>query len=211
MAARRRMIRHLLTSSVVLTSLAVLMATDACSPSSTSVQQNHNIATNATRPKTARLSGQPLYAVAAGLGNDSLQERRAAARKLAENKYMASWVVLLLVQSQMPPAGDEAAQYRQAARRPFELAVVAAVIDSLPEEVDRSVLLALTYLLQEEGEGEWSETRGLILQTIYECRSQPIRTLARARLKDILGVDHEYDAAAWRTAIMKMKVKARGN
>ena len=117
---------------------------------------------------------------------------------------MTPWVVMLILSSQTSPVGDEDEQYRQVMRHPFELAVVAAVVDELPEEIDDSILLALTSLLHEEERGEWSEETGWgPLRTISDHRSQPIRTLARARLKDAFGVDHEWDVTAWQREIIE--------
>lgn len=88
----------------------------------------------------------------------------------------------------------------------FDLGMVAVVLGDLPKDVTPSVLWALTYLLNEQGKGRWSEDTGaLFLKRHSEHSSPPIRQLARKFLKGRLGVDHEWDASAWRAAITKRK------
>lgn len=194
MATQRRLTRRTLIGGVILAGVALLAI--GWGPVVRALD-------GWTHAKPAWEAGERLFIVASGLEGDSVQKRRAAARKLAENGDMAPWVVTLLLSSQVPPGDDEGEQYVHATRRhPFDLAVVAAVIGSLPEDIDRSVLVALTYLLEEEGVGVWGAKLGLIFQRHVDGESPPIRELARARLKAALGVDHEWDATAWRRNLL---------
>ena len=148
-----------------------------------------------------RQSAEELYPRASGLGHEGLEARMKAARMLAKQQGAESWIVLLLLSSQTAPKGDEIEQERQKVLHPFELAVVAEAVKSLPKQTGPPVLWALTFLLNEEGRGRWSEKS--ILQRKSEHKSRPIRELARQHLKDRLGIDHGWDASAWRTSIVE--------
>ena len=146
-------------------------------------------------------AARDLYAIASGLRHKNGPARARAARMLARHSEGGPWLVLLLLSSQTPPIGDEEEQLRQKDLHPSELGKVAVALDALPKDVDPAVLWAVTYLLNEKGEGIWAEKSGVILIRKSSHRSRPIRELARAVLKGRLGVDHGWDASAWRTVI----------
>ncbi len=139
--------------------------------------------------------------MASRLSHRDLQDRVRAGRTLAKHPGAEPWLVLLFLSSQTVPTGDELEQARQRGLQPFELAVVAVTVEALPQDVPSSVLLSLTFLLNEQGHGIWAEKSGVILVRKSSHSSRPIRELARACLKDRLGVDHGWDGSAWRAAI----------
>jgi len=147
---------------------------------------------------------EELYLVASGLRPHMSPDRVRAARALARDPEAEPWLVLLFLSSQTAPTGDEDEEQRQRARHESDLGVVAVAVNALPKEVPPSVQLALTFLLTEQGQGRWSETSGTILLRMSDYSSRPIRELARAYLKDSLGVDCEWDTSAWREAITKI-------
>lgn len=150
-------------------------------------------------------SAEQLYLSAMPLGGHKLSARVRAVRALAKHPDSEPWLVLLFISSQTKPTGDDAERERQAALHCFELGIVAVAIDALPKHVDGPVLWSLTFLLREKERGRWSEEIGLVLTRKSSHVSRPIREIARACLKDRLGVDHEWDVSAWRTAITKRK------
>lgn len=151
------------------------------------------------------VSAQRLYADATGLQHQKLPDRVDAAKKLVQHPDGGPWVALLLVSSQKVPTGDEVEQERQAALRVFDLGVVAATLKAMPKHVDTEVLWALTYLLNETERGKWSEETDFILRRKSDHVSPPIREVARTCLKDRVGSDHNWDASAWRTAILRLE------
>lgn len=156
--------------------------------------------------KSGRVSAEELYATAAGMRHVTGPVRAKAAEMLAVHPEAEPWLVLLFLSSQTPKAGDEEEQARQRGRHEFDLGIVAVALQHLPKDVSPSVLWALTYLLNEQGRGIWSEEAGLlVLKRKSSHSSPPIRQLARERLKDRLSVDHKWDRSEWQMAIMKKK------
>jgi hypothetical protein len=153
-------------------------------------------------------SPEHLYAVATGLKHDDMPARANAAEKLAEHPEGAPWISLLLVASQRAATGDADERARQELLHTFELGIVTVVLRHLPENVDASVLWAMTYLLDDEECGEWSTKTGTIVKKLSEHSGPPVRELARECLKDRLGVDHKWGAAAWREAIINREAGA---
>lgn len=151
-------------------------------------------------------SAENLYVTAIGLRHEKIAARRDAAKMLAKHPDGDPWIVLLFLSSQTAKPGDEYEQRRQKALHPFELGVVAAALDALPEDVGAPVLWAITFLLNDEERGQWCEERGFILTKKVLCGSRPIRELARNCLKVRIGVDHGWNASAWRVAITKRKM-----
>lgn len=149
-----------------------------------------------------RDTAQELYATTTGLRHKKLPARIEAARRLATHPGGGPWIALLLVSSQNATTGNEIEQERQADRREFDLGVVAVVLKALPQAVDAAVLWAMTYLLDEERRGRWSEEAGLIIKRKSDHTSAPIRELARGCLRDRVRGDHGWDASAWRVAIL---------
>ncbi len=148
-----------------------------------------------------------LYAKAAGHVKVPLKTRMAAARRLVRSEQAEPWTALLILSSQLRPTGTQMEQRRKKGRlRNFELAVTVAAIYALPARTKSSTLFALTELLVETNKGVWSEKKGILVKRISEHRSPPIRELARDHLKARLGVDHGWDADAWRKAILEMTV-----
>lgn len=149
-----------------------------------------------------RSTAEDLYATVSGMGGETLDTRREAARTLARSVEAEPWLVLLFLSSQAAPTGDEDEQYRQKVRRPFELSVIFAAIEALPEDVSPAVLWALTFLLDEKEEAIWSEDIRVIVTVGYSsCMSNPIREEVRACLTKRMGVDHGFDSSKWRRAI----------
>ena len=155
--------------------------------------------------KPVGTSAQRLYADATGLGHQKLPDRVDAAKRLVAHPDGGPWVALLLVSSQNVPTGDKMEQERQAALRTFDLGVVAVALKAMPKHIDTEVLWALTYLLNETERGKWSEETGIILRRKSDHSSPPIRELARTCLKDRDRSHHEWDATAWRTAILRLE------
>ena len=156
--------------------------------------------------KSRDVSAKELYAIAAGVRHVKIPARAKAAKMLALHPEAEPWLVLLFVSSQVAKAGDEHEQKRQKEWHKFDLGIVAVALKHLPKDVSPSVLWALTYLLNEQGKGRWSEDTGVLFLKRHTSHvSLPIRQVTRKCLKDRLGVDHEWDASAWRAAIMKIK------
>lgn len=156
-----------------------------------------------TQPDMA--SPEKLYAKAVGLSHEKLPTRVEAARALSRHQDGGPWIAILLVSSQNAPGGDKMEQERQASLKTFDLGVVAVALKAIPADVDTEVLWALTYLLDETERGRWSEETGLIMRRKSDHISPPIRELARTCLKGRVGSDHEWDASAWRTAILRLE------
>jgi len=156
--------------------------------------------------KLPRASSEELYATATGMRHGKVPTRIEAAKTLAARPEAEPWIVLLFVSSQRAGTGSEAERKIQKDSHKFELGVVAVAFEHLPKDVGSSVLWAMTYLLNEAERGRWSEQPGFILTRESDHASPPIRELARRCLKDRLGVDHGWDASAWRVAITKRKV-----
>jgi len=147
-----------------------------------------------------------LYAKAIGIGTDSLEERIAAAKDLAGRREADSWIALLLLETQLIQIEESMDKYekeRQKTLKPFELAVTAVTIRSLPENPGNATVWALTSLLSEKGVGRWSDKTGILLtKRINDYQSPPIREMARKSLKNYLKLDYKWDAIAWRKAIL---------
>jgi len=141
-----------------------------------------------------------------------LLERMDAAAELAVTPEGEPWIVILLMgsmgsgQEWMSTAGMEADTVQLLADylAPFERAVIARLLESLPSHSGDPVLLAATMRLDERGIGRYSTKEGLWpLKRFSDYSTPPIREIAREVLVRALGEDHAYDAKAWRLAIMK--------
>jgi len=148
-----------------------------------------------------RSIAEGLYAQASGMNGETNDTRRWAARTLARNAEGGPWLVLLFLSSQTAATGDEDEQYRQRVKHTFELSVVFAAIDALPEDVSPEVLWALTFMLGDRERATWGEEKGVIVTVMSEHLSKPIREEARACLTKRVGVDYGWDASRWRSAI----------
>ena len=76
----------------------------------------------------------------------------------------------------------------------------ALAIESLPEEQDAAILAALVINLGVTTQGRYSERT---FYGTFECRTEPVRDLARKKLVAITGQDCEYDTAKWELLIYK--------
>ena len=158
-----------------------------------------NTGTRQVRDYGLRSIAAGLYAQASGVGGETNDTRRWAARTLASNAEGGPWLVLLFLSSQTAATGDEDEQYRQRARHTFELSVVFAAIEALPEDVSPEVLWALTFMLGDKESARWGDDDAVIVMSEY--LSKPIREEARACLTKRIGVDYGWDASRWRSAI----------
>ena len=202
----RKVVLAVLCALLLAILAAGMLAAMAASPMSCAAKNNATVqASGASRADLAAL-----YAKAAQAAGEkvSLEVRMDAARRLVRSEQAEPWTALLLLSSQLRPTGTEMEQRRrEGVLRRFELAVTAAAIYALPARTKASTLFALTELLVETNKGVWSEERWVLLvKRISEHRSPPIRELARDHLKARLGVDHGWDADAWRKAILEMAI-----
>ena len=155
---------------------------------------------------------QELFTIAAGYSEDNIDKRVEAAETLTKCNDAEIWNNLLLMDTHInfkryghEDVDKESFEILQDSLQPFELAVKAAVIRSLPKKPRDSTLWALTFLLEEEGHGRWFREEGFILKIHADYGSPPIREMARDCLKDSLGIDCEWDISAWRKAILNQK------
>lgn len=155
-----------------------------------------------------------LFTISAGYSKDNIDKRVEAAETLAQRKDAEVWINLLLTDTHInfirygqdvDDADNESLEIWRDTFQPFELAVKAAIIRSLPEKPSDTTLWALTCLLEEEGKGRWFREEGFILEIHADCSSPPIREMARDCLKRSLGTDCEWDISAWRKAILNQE------
>jgi len=161
-----------------------------------------NTGTRQVRDYGLRSIAAGLYAQASGVGGETNDTRRWAARTLARNAEGGPWLGLLFLSSQTAATGDEDEQYRQRVKHTFELSVVFAAIEALPEDVSPEVLWALTFMLGDRERATWGEEKGVIVTVMSDHLSKPIREEARACLTKRVGVDYGCDASRWRRAIL---------
>lgn len=201
---------HMATKTVMRTLLAVCLVLCVAAAAVSFVEMlgaetppasQGSTGTRQVRDSGLRSRAEDLYATASGMGGESYDTRREAARTLARSVEAEPWLVLLFLSSQTAPTGDEGEQYRQRARHTLELSVIFAAIEALPEDVSPVVLWALTFMLGEKEEARWSE-EGVMATVVYSTNmSKPIREEVRARLAKRMGVDHGWDSSKWRRAI----------
>jgi len=153
-----------------------------------------------------------LFTVAAGYSEDNIDKRVEAAETLTKRKDAEIWTNILLMDSHINfkhyghvDIDKESHEVLLNMYHPLELAVKAAIIRSLPEKSNKSTLWALTFLLEEEGKGEWFREEGFVIKTHMDCVSPPIREMARDYLEDSLGIDCKWEISAWRKAILRQK------
>ena len=124
------------------------------------------------------------------------RDRRAAAAALAGAEGSAPWIVWVLSASDPFMRGEEPGKEVAMSDR----AVLAALLEKLPDDAPLPVLLAVTVQLSETERGTYSTEDGLP----GELSTGPIREIARDALKRITGQDHGFDAHKWRKAILKL-------
>ncbi len=165
-------------------------------------------AIQATRPGVKDEAGdaQTLFATAKGLHGERLEARIEAATKLAGMSGASQrWVAILLLDARLSlaPTGDEDADAIAKDLLRYELAITTALLRNLPATVDRDVLFAVTYLLNEEGRGKWGITERVLFGVKHTtCLGPPIRELARKCFAERLGVDLGWDVVAWQKAVL---------
>ncbi len=159
-----------------------------------------NTGTRQVRDYGLQSIAEGLYAQASGMGGEKNSTRRKAARQLARHEEGEPWLVLLFLSSQTAPTGDKDEQYRQRGMHSFELSVVFAAIEALPEDVSPEVLWALTFMFGDKESARWGDDDAVIVMSEYI--SKPIREEARACLTKRIGVDYGWDASRWRRAIL---------
>jgi hypothetical protein len=93
------------------------------------------------------------------------------------------------------------------------LRTVANLLHNLPEEQSVPMLWALTTLLNDERQVDYSrsEPAGLLGREMISGTYPPIRAMARERLVANLGVDHKYDIAAWQDEIIARATDSEGD
>ena len=133
-------------------------------------------------------------------GEGTTHDRRGAAEALAKAEESAPWTVWLL--SSLDP-------FMRGERRNEEVvmldrAVIAALLESLPNEAPLPVLLAATVQLDETEIGKY-QTEDEPSPAMGIGATRPIREIARDTLARITGQDHGFDAEKWREAILNMK------
>ena len=162
----------------------------------------------------ARRTASSLFEIAAERKYEQLPDRMKAAGQLAELRGAEGWIVLLLLHNSpvRPLPTDEDERLRMVAKRPFELAVVVALIRNLPRTVPMPIQWAVTEFLTEETIAKWSTKSyrfGGLIVVRGQATSPPVREVARCFLRESLGVDHAWDVEAWRQAILKKSIEGR--
>lgn len=142
----------------------------------------------------------------------TIESRMKAAGLLAKHPDGEGWIALLLTDPSVflgigRERPDLLAEQLQRLNRP----VVAVLLEGLPASAGKPVLWAVTYALDDKGHGLYPVRRriGWFTYALGEAFTEPIREIARATLVRCLGVDHEYDKAAWRRAILKTDAHQR--
>jgi hypothetical protein len=141
-----------------------------------------------------------------------VRSRMKAAAELAADKAGEEWVVIILRNpaAGTPNAPSEALNQRQEIT-PFDRAVVAQILMTLPPHTSDAVLWAVTGWLSETNCGEYPQYEGgFMFGKLAEVQTPPIRDLARETLRRAMEVDMAYDADAWREAILKRAVDEAG-
>lgn len=129
--------------------------------------------------------------------------RLEAAAELARSEAAEAWVVVLLLD---PTSGhfdaDEDPNPNGIAEA-LDRAVVAQVLENLPNTASDEVLWATTRWLSETGFGKYPEFEGALgFGKMAQARTPALRELARETLKRALGVDKGYDMHEWRREIV---------
>jgi hypothetical protein len=134
---------------------------------------------------------------------NSIGARRTSAVRLAEHQSEnAPWIVILLT---CPESFDNPFNpvhlshdplYRQ-----FDVAVICALVQSLPKNCDRSILWAMTYLLSDTTVGCYSDSGTLGLEH-KEIHLPPLNEVIQLKLVETLGKDHGQDGESWRELIL---------
>lgn len=129
----------------------------------------------------------------------TIEDRRRAARHLAEQYPESPWVIWILAANDPFMWGVTADKTTQALDR----AVVAALLEGIPDNASSAVLVATTAHLATSERGRYSHTSGGPLSAkTSEHRTAPIQEVALAVLKQNTGWDYGYDVDRWRQAIL---------
>jgi len=144
-----------------------------------------------------------------------VHSRMQAAAELADGEAGEEWVIIILSNPSCPgvetPDSPAEASNQHQELTPFDRAVVAQILRSLPPHTSDAVLWAVAGWLSETNCGEYPQYEGgFIFGKLAEAQTAPLRDLARETLRRAMGVDMAYDAQAWRKAILKRAVDEAG-
>jgi hypothetical protein len=153
--------------------------------------------------------GSHLYATVLQ-GNGSLQERRNNAALLGRKKEFTSWAILYLMGFRewqtSPPSASRSSPFEVKLHQ-FDAAVVASLLDSVPEDCPPELLWAITFLLEDHTKGIYSNVKGNpIISAKGEAETGEIRDHARAALRRSLGTDMGFSIQDWQN-YLEMSVK----
>ncbi len=138
------------------------------------------------------------------------QDRRRAAAELATTKGSGPWIAWLLTSSDPFMRRERLKVFfddgipEDYIMFNFDRAVIAALLEDLPDDTPMPVLLAVTEQLDEERRGEYAHTTRKFFFFVYlgNAGTRPIREIARETLVRITGQDHGFDQDGWRKAIL---------
>jgi len=142
----------------------------------------------------------------------SLENRMAAAAELAKLPEGEKWVIVVLLdrtalaEGAGPAAGENSGRGERL--ETFDSAVVASMLEALPDNASCEVLWAATSRLSDTSEGRYSlEDRfcGVRVRWI-SCSTPPIRKVAQEALVRATGVDYGYDIDKWRHVLLRKEV-----
>lgn len=138
-------------------------------------------------------------------GNRKQQDRVEAASSLVKTDEGEKWAILILLSKTALDWGceEKGGVDVNSTERSVDKGVVARLLENVPSDASHALLWAITYKLDDKEGGLFSEVDGVIVGARIDGMTEPIRELARKALVRAMGVDHSYDHAAWRKAILE--------
>lgn len=132
---------------------------------------------------------------------DAGLSRREASFRLADKMPSSPWVMWLLLGDN--PFMWEAGKASDPNVIEIDKSVIAALLDGVPENSHKALLLAITCHLDDPAQGRYAEKSGnYIMSSVSTNYTRPIRELARDALLRNIDKDYGYDVDLWREAIM---------
>jgi len=131
-------------------------------------------------------------------------KRRDAATRLAKDPGATSWIAWFLASDDPFLRGH--LNMTDDTTKELDRAVIAAILENLPDNVPSEVLLAVTCQLKDSGCGVYSERkrRFLVITSLVTSGTPPIREMAVDVLKRNLNrkSTYDFDAVRWREIIL---------